>query len=82
MDFICELVQLIKFSPKWFTVFERFKKEITLSSGESTPSLRVLCPTSWTVRHVSISNILKNYKVLQTTLEEVQNEHDEYAGTI
>jgi len=39
------------------------------SSGESTPSLRVLCPTRWTVRHASTSNIL----------EEVQDEHDEYA---
>jgi len=29
MDFIRELVQLIKFLPKMLTVFERFKKETT-----------------------------------------------------
>ena len=79
MDFIHDLVQLIKFSPKRLTVFEKFRKEITVSSGDSTPSLRVLCPTRWTVRHASISSILKNYQVLQQTMEEVQEGHDEYA---
>ena len=41
-----------------------------MSSGEvSTPSLRTLCPTRWTVRHASI---LLNYKVLLTALEEIR----------
>ena len=31
------------------------------------------------MRHASISNILKDYKVLQSTLEEVQEGHNEYA---
>ena len=42
--------------------------------------LRVLCPTRWSVRHASISNILKDYEVLQSTLEEVQEGHNEYAA--
>ena len=39
MDFIHDLVQLTKFSPRRLTVFEKFRKEITVSSGDSTPSL-------------------------------------------
>ena len=81
MDFIYQLVQLIKFSPKRATTFSRFKKEISVSSDQtSSPSLRTLCPTRWTVRHASIESILLNYKVLQDTLEEVQRGRDEYAA--
>lgn len=32
------------------------------------------------MRHASISCILKNYKILQSTLQEVQEGHDEYAA--
>ena len=60
MDFIYDLIQLIKFSPKRLTVFENFRKQLTFNSGEITSSLRVLCLTRWTVRHASISSILKN----------------------
>ena len=81
MDFIHELVQLIKFSPKRTTIFDRFKKEISLSNDHSpSPSLRTLCPTRWTVRHGCIESILLNYKVLQDTLTEVQKGRDEYAA--
>ena len=81
MDFIYELVQLIKFSPKRATTFNRFRKEISISSDQtSSPSLRTLCPTRWTVRHASIESILLNYRVLQDTLEEVQKGRDEYAA--
>lgn len=72
MDLIYELVQLIKFSPKRSTVFNRFQKEISVNNDHTpSPSLRTLCPTRWTVRHGSIESILLNYKVLQGTLEEV-----------
>ena len=80
MDFIYDLIQLIKFSPKRLTIFENFRKEVTFNNGEITSSLRVLCPMRWTVRHASISSILKDYKILQSTLEEVQEGHDEYAA--
>ena len=36
----------------------------------STPGIRVLCPTRWTVRAESIHSILTNYKTLQRTWEE------------
>ena len=81
MNFMYQLVQLIKFSLKWATAFSRFKKEISVISDQtSSPSLRTLCPTRWTVRHASIKSILLNYKVLQDILEEVQRGRDEYAA--
>ena len=81
MDFIYQLVQLIKFSPKRTTIFSRFKKEISLSNDHTpSPSLRTICPTRWTVRHRSIESVLLNYKVLQDTLEEIQKGRDEYAA--
>lgn len=45
MDFIYELVQLIKFSPKWLYVFDGLRKNVVTGGGESTPHLRTLCPT-------------------------------------
>ena len=81
MDLVYNLVQLIKFSPKRATMFERFRMEISINSGQiSGPSLRTLCPTRWTVRHTSIESILRNYKVLLDTLEEVEKVRDEYAA--
>ena len=46
-EFIFSLVQLIKFSPKRLSLFERLRKEVTLSEGNAslTRSLRTLCPT-------------------------------------
>lgn len=73
-------MQLIKFSPKRLNLFDSLRKEISLNSGEITPSLRMLCPTRWTVRHTSIQSILQNYEVLQSTLEEVQKGHDDYGA--
>ena len=56
------------------------RKEVGVNSGDTTPSLRMLCPTRWTVRHASINSIVRNYQTLQTALEEIQQGHDEYAA--
>ena len=82
MEFIFSLVQLTRFSPKRLSLFERLRKEVTFSDGDSslTPSLRTLCPTRWTVRHSAINSILVNYQALISTLEVVQQGHDEYAA--
>lgn len=82
MEFIFELVQLIKFSPKRLNLFENIRQQVALCGGEgaSSPSLRTLCPTRWTVRHGSINSILSNYRTLITTLDTVQQGHDEYAA--
>ena len=80
MDFIYELVQLIKFSPKRLHVFESLKRNVVVSGGDATPRLRTLCPTRWTIRHTSINSILLNYETFLKTLEDVQNGSDEYAA--
>ena len=77
MEFIYELVQLIKFSPERLYVFESVRSNVVVCGGGSTPRLRSLCPTRWTVRHTSINSILLNYEILLNTLEEVQKGHDE-----
>lgn len=33
----------------------------------STPGIRILCPTRWTVRADSLASIISNYDVLQCT---------------
>ena len=80
MDFFHDLIQLIKFLPKRLMMFDTLRKDVVLNSGESSPSLRVLCPTRWTVRNSSITSVLKNYRILMVTLEEIQLGHDEYAA--
>ena len=62
-----EITKLIKYSPRRDGIFQRLKE--TLPVG-STPGIRVLCPTRWTVRAESIHSILANYDVLQRTWEE------------
>ena len=40
LDFIHDLVQLMKFSPKRLTLFENIKNDVTLNTGQNLPSLR------------------------------------------
>ena len=82
MNFIYQLVQLIKFSPKRLSLFDSLRREVTVSGSDSTgsSSLRTLCPTHWTVCHSAIDSILKNYETLMSTLDIVQSGHDEYAA--
>ena len=79
MDFIFTLMQLIHFF-KRLSLFDSIRKNVTVNTGENTPSLRVVCPTRWTIRHTSISSILQNYSVLLTALEVIQLGHDDYAA--
>ena len=79
LEFISQLVQLKRFSPKRLNLFESIRKSVTLSESESglSPSLRPLCPTRWTVRHSAINSILKNYHNLMSSLNIIQQGHDE-----
>ena len=46
----------------------------------STPNLRPLCPTHWTVHTSAIQSVLSNYAVLCDTLYKVNEEgRDSYA---
>lgn len=42
----------------------------------------MLCPTRWTIRHTctSVDSIIRNFKVLQTTLDEIAQGRAEYAA--
>ena len=70
LNFIYELTQLIKMSPKrlTFKLFDSLRS--TTNTGKLTPHLRMLCPTCWTVRHSLIASILKNYSsIIQSALD-------------
>ena len=59
--------EITKYSPRKDGIFQRLKD--TLPVG-STPGIRVVCPTRWTVRAESIHSILANYDALHRTWEE------------
>lgn len=80
MEFVHELIQLIQFSPKRLTLFNSIRSQAVLDGGLSTPSLRNLCPTRWTVRNSSLHSILLNYTTITETLDEVRKGKDEYAA--
>ena len=67
LDMTYEITKLIKYSPRREGIFQTLKE--TLPTG-STPGIRVLCPTRWTVRADSLLSITSNYGVLQSTWEE------------
>ena len=68
-----EITKLIKYSPRRDGIFQRLKE--TLPAG-STPGIRVLCPTRWTVRAESIHSIIANYETLERTWEALQATQD------
>ena len=61
---------LIKFSPKHNAHFDSLKQQL----APGTAGFRVLCPTYWTVRSLSIKSVLDNYTVLQELWEECLEE--------
>ncbi len=63
-----ELHNLIKMSPKRLAIFQHLQKE------SSSPSIKPLCPTRWTVRTSAIDSVLKNYLVLMETLEKISED--------
>ncbi len=67
LNFAMELIQLIKLSPKRQVLFETIKAQQEIST---TPSIRSLCPTRWTVRTRAMQSILLNYEILQSTMEQ------------
>ena len=71
IDFMYELLQLIKISPKRLALFNSIRSEVALGGG-ATPLLKSICPTRWTVRNGSINSVLQNYSNLIATLEEVR----------
>ena len=66
LDTCFELIKLIKWSPKRDGMLARLKEKV----GDTTPNVRTLCPTRWTVRANSLSSVIDNYTALQTLWEE------------
>ena len=66
-----ELHNLIKLSPKHLAIFQHLQKE---SSSPSSPSIKPLCPTRWTVRTAAVDSVLKNYLVLLEALEKISED--------
>ena len=62
LDVVHEITEFIKKSPRRNAVLQRLKQQISL---ESSPGIRILCPTRWTVRANALQSILSNYGVLQ-----------------
>lgn len=61
LDTVFEMSKLVKYSPRRDTILEQLKREM----APDTPGFRVLCPTRWTVRALSLNSVLENYSVLQ-----------------
>ena len=67
LDTTHEITKLIKYSPRREGIFRSLKDTLPSSS---TPGVRVLCPTRWTVRADSLLSIVTNYEALQSTWDE------------
>ncbi len=63
-----ELGIFIDLSPKRSHMFEALKQQLT----PEAPSIRMLCPTRWTVRARALEAILKIYKALLECMDEIQ----------
>ena len=66
LDIVYEITKVIKKSPQCDFTFHSLKEEISPTS----PGLRMLCPTRWTVRADALHSIVTNYAVLLALWEE------------
>ena len=69
LEVAIEICKLIKFSPKREAAFNFIKGQITQENSQSV-SIRIFCPTRWTVHVNSIGSILENYTILSQLWEE------------
>ena len=70
-DTLLEISKAMRYSAKKKAMLLHLKQELSPSS----PSLRPLCPTRWTVQAESLSSVIANYEVLQELLEEIIEEY-------
>ena len=72
LEVVREIANLIKFSPKRASLFS----QVLAQPDNTGVTVKPLCLTRWTARHVAIEAVLKDYKILMETLN--QTTHDEY----
>ena len=63
LDLTSELNTLIRASPKRLALFQQLKNELSYS----TPGLKPLCPTRYTVRTAPLNAVIKNYALIGRT---------------
>ena len=63
-----EITKLFKLSPRREALLKEIQQEIEISSGTGSVSIKLLCPTRWTVAD-SLSSIIDNYSELLKTWE-------------
>ena len=66
LNFAMEVIQSIKYSPKWQVVFEKVQKH---HEDSPTSGLPTLCPTTWTVHTRAMQGILDNYLLLKEMMK-------------
>ena len=75
LEMVREIANLIKFSPKRASLFS----QVLAQPENSGVTIKPLCLTRWTARHVAIEAVLKDYEILMETMEEINfTTHDEY----
>jgi len=62
-----EITKLIKLSPRREALLKEIQNEKELSTGTDSISIKLLCPTRWTVRADSLMSIIENYAELLDT---------------
>ena len=78
LEITLELGKFIDLSPKRSQLMSTMQAQ--LSPECQTPSIKMICPTCWTVRTKALDAIIKNYKLLIPALLEIHNTgRDEYA---
>lgn len=70
-DTLLEISKAVKYSAKKKAMLLSLKQELSPSS----PSIRPLCPTRWTVRAESLRSVIANYEVIQELMEEIIEEY-------
>jgi len=71
LDFVRDVVNFVKASPRRCRIFDQLKSEAEDDSNLNASNLRPLCPTRWTVRAQSICSVLDNYCTLRDTLYDI-----------
>lgn len=70
LDTVHDVTSLIRNSPKRLHMFKSLQE---MTNSGSTPTLKPLCPTRWTVRTRSIDSVLQNYSIVVDALEVISS---------
>ena len=69
LDLAMELGNFIELSPKRSHLFSTLQQQLSTNAR----SIKMLCPTRWTVQTGALEPIIENYKVLLEAMLDVQN---------